>query len=54
METVVLEKMYKHIYTAVGAYETQTLGRLMLDMFSKMDIDYIVITMSKDFRDDSR
>lgn len=50
METAVPEITYEHIYIAVGAHKRQTLGRLMLDMFYKMDIDYVVITVSKIFR----
>lgn len=53
MQAIVFE-MFEHIYTAVGAYERQTLDGPMLDMSYKMDIDYIVIRMSKDFRDNSK
>lgn len=31
--------MSEHIYTATGAHKRQTWGRLVLDMFYKMDID---------------
>lgn len=44
--------MFKHINTAVGAYKRQILDDPVWDTFYKRYIDYIIIRMSKDFRDD--